>query len=670
MTTQAPEQKRGGMSLSTALVIGLVATAAIILALSFLPGVEEERETVGLGQLVADAAAGKIDSVVVRGAEAKVTYVAPEGLAPAEKVAIIPDTVDLPALLRDDGIALTRTGAPAGSPAVELSFEKDSEGAWSGLATLVVSFLPLLLLVAFFIYVMRRTQSVGGQAIDFGKSHARLFSGSKVAVSFADVAGVDEAKEELAEVVEFLRNPAKFAALGAKIPKGVLLLGPPGTGKTLLARAVAGEAGVPFLSISGSEFVEMFVGVGASRVRDLFDQAKKSAPCIVFLDEIDAVGRQRGAGLGGSHDEREQTLNQILVEMDGFEPGTNVIVLAATNRPDILDPALVRPGRFDRKVILDAPDVKGRMAILRVHLRGKPLAEDISVEQLARTTPGFTGADIANLVNEAAILAARRNKSRIDMTDFVEAVDRVLAGPERKSRLMTPRERRIVAYHEGAHTVVAHLLKNHDRPQKVTIVSRGVAAGYTRFLPQEEEHFKTPEMFRDQLCAALAGHAAEELVFGSASSGPSNDLEQVSRLARAMVTRWGMSEKLGPLTYGRTEELVFLGREISETRNYSEATAEEIDREVRRIVVEARERAKQLLTENRALLDKVAGALLEVETLQDPELTELLESDPNEPWHAPLSPNGVGDAPGTASRSEAEPAAAARPDSPSASEAG
>lgn len=670
MTTQPPEQKRGGIPLSTAVVIGLVATVAIILALSFLPGVEDERETVGLGQLVADAAAGKVDSVVVRGAEAKVTYVAPEGLAPAEKVAIIPDTVDLPALLRDEGIALTRTGAPAGSPAVELSFEKDSGGAWSGLATLVVSFLPLLLLVAFFIYITRRTQAVGGQAIDFGKSHARLFSGSKVAVSFADVAGVDEAKEELAEVVEFLRNPAKFAALGAKIPKGVLLLGPPGTGKTLLARAVAGEAGVPFLSISGSEFVEMFVGVGASRVRDLFDQAKKSAPCIVFLDEIDAVGRQRGAGLGGSHDEREQTLNQILVEMDGFEPGTNVIVLAATNRPDILDPALVRPGRFDRKVILDAPDVKGRMAILRVHLRGKPLAEDISVEQLARTTPGFTGADIANLVNEAAILAARRNKTRIDMTDFVEAVDRVLAGPERKSRLMTPRERRIVAYHEGAHTVVAHLLKNHDRPQKVTIVSRGVAAGYTRFLPQEEEHFKTPDMFRDQLCAALAGHAAEELVFGSASTGPSNDLEQVSRLARAMVTRWGMSEKLGPLTYGRTEELVFLGREISETRNYSEATAEEIDREVRRIVVEARERAKQLLTENRALLDKVAGALLEVETLQDPELTEVLESDPNEPWHVPLSPNGAGDAPETATGGAGEPGAAAQPDSPAAGPAG
>lgn len=674
MSTQAPEQKRGGLSLSTALVVGVVATVALILALSFLPGVEEDKDTVGLGQLLADAAAGKVESIVVRGSEAKVTYIAPEGLAPAQKTVIIPGTVDLPALLRDAGIALTRAGAPAGSPAVELSFEKDDGGAWSGLFTIIISFLPLLLLVGFFIFIMRRTPSVGGQAMDFGKSHARLFSGSKVAVSFADVAGVDEAKEELAEVVEFLRNPAKFAALGAKIPKGVLLLGPPGTGKTLLARAVAGEAGVPFLSISGSEFVEMFVGVGASRVRDLFDQAKKSAPCIVFLDEIDAVGRQRGAGLGGSHDEREQTLNQILVEMDGFEPGTNVIVLAATNRPDILDPALIRPGRFDRKVILDAPDVKGRMAILRVHLRGKPLGDDISVEQLARTTPGFTGADIANLVNEAAILAARKNKTRIEMADFVEAVDRVLAGPERKSRLMTPRERRIVAYHEGAHTVVAHLLKNHDRPQKVTIVSRGVAAGYTRFLPQEEEHFKTPEMFHDQLCAALAGHAAEELVFGSASTGPSNDLEQVSRLARAMVTRWGMSEKLGPLTYGRTEELVFLGREISETRNYSEATAQEIDEEVRRIVTRARERAMKLLTENRALLDKVAGALLEVETLQDPELTRLLESDPNEPWQAPVSPNNTGGGlEPSASESPAQaskPLAPAWPDTPATGQAG
>ncbi|NJD66555.1 MAG: ATP-dependent zinc metalloprotease FtsH [Chloroflexi bacterium] len=664
MSTQAPAPRRPRISLVTILVVGLVATVAILFALSFLPEAEPGESDVGLGQLVADAAAGKVETILVSGTEAKVTYVAPEGLVPATKVVIVPETVDLPALLRDEGIALSRTDGPEGGPAVNLVFEKSEAGVWSGLLTIIVSFLPMLLLIGFFIFIMRRTQSAGGQAMDFGKSRARLFSTSKVAVSFDDVAGVDEAKQELAEVVEFLQNPGKFAALGAKIPKGVLLLGPPGTGKTLLARAVAGEAGVPFLSISGSEFVEMFVGVGASRVRDLFDQAKKSAPCIVFLDEIDAVGRQRGAGLGGSHDEREQTLNQILVEMDGFEAGTNVIVIAATNRPDILDPALIRPGRFDRKVILDAPDVRGRDAILRVHLRGKPLAPDISVDQLARTTPGFTGADLANLVNEAAILAARRDKRLIDMDDFVEAVDRVLAGPERKSRLMTPRERRIVAYHEGAHTVVGHLMENHDRPQKVTIVSRGVAAGYTRFLPQEEQHFKTPEMFVDQLCTALAGHAAEELVFGSASTGPSNDLEQVSRLARAMVTRWGMSEKLGPLTYGRTEELVFLGREISETRNYSEATATEIDQEVRRLVTDAHERAKQLLIENRALLDKVAGALLEVETLQDPELTRLLESDPNEPWQAPLPPE-----PELPPPSAAEVAGADRPEAPAWPEA-
>jgi cell division protease FtsH len=448
-----------------------------------------------------------------------------------------------------------------------------------------------------------------------------------VTVTFQDVAGVDEAKEELAEVVEFLKRPEKFAAVGARAPRGILLLGPPGTGKTLLARAVAGEAGVPFFSISGSEFVELYVGVGASRVRDLFDQAKKNAPCIVFLDEIDAVGRQRGAGLGGSHDEREQTLNQILVEMDGFEPGTNVVVLAATNRPDILDPALVRPGRFDRKVILDAPDVKGREAILRVHLRGKPLAPGVSAEVLAKLTPGFTGADLANLVNEAAILTARRDQHLIGPAEFEEATERVLAGPERKSRLMTPQERRLIAYHEGGHVVVGHFLEHHDRPQKVTIVSRGVAAGYTRFLPEEEAHFVTPEMFEDQICAALGGHAAENVVFGTASTGPSNDLEQVSRLARSMVTRWGMSERVGPLTFGRREELVFLGREISETRNYSEKTAELIDAEVRRIVDEARARATAIVCEHRQLLDRVANALLEFETLQGEQLTNLLASD-------------------------------------------
>ena len=389
---------------------------------------------------------------------------------------------------------------------------------------------------------------------------------------------------------------------------------------------------MPFFSISGSEFVEMFVGVGASRVRDLFDQAKKNAPRIVFVDEIDAVGRQRGAGLGGSHDEREQTLNQILVEMDGFDTGTNVIVIAATNRPDILDPALLRPGRFDRKVILDAPDVKGREAILAVHTKGKPVGEDVRVPVLAKSTPGFSGADLANLVNEAAILAARRNKKVISMDEFEEAVDRVIAGPERKSRVMTEHEKRLTAYHEGGHTVVAHFMEHHDPPHKVTIVSRGMAGGYTRFLPDEESHYRTRSMFRDQLCTALGGHAAEELIFGEASTGPSNDIEQVTRIARAMVTRWGMSERLGPRTFGKTEEMIFLGREIAETRNYSEKIAEEIDDEVRRLIEEAQERARNILRERRAVLDKLATALLDVETLEGERLTRLLNSDPNDPW--------------------------------------
>jgi cell division protease FtsH len=523
---------------------------------------------------------------------------------------------------------------------VELSFGKHGSGGTDLFFSLLVNLLPFALIGLFMFWMFRQSTAATRGAMGFSRSHARLFTGNKVSVTFADVAGADEAKEELSEIVEFLKTPQKFAALGARIPKGILLLGPPGTGKTLLARAVAGEAGVPFFSISGSEFVEMYVGVGASRARDLFEQAKKNAPCIIFLDEIDAVGRQRGAGLGGGHDEREQTLNQILVEMDGFEAGTNVVVLAATNRPDILDPALVRPGRFDRKVILDASDVKGREAILRVHTRGKPIDETVSLEELAKVTPGFAGADLANLVNEAAILAARREKRTIGSKEFEEAIDRVLAGPERKSRLMNLHERTLMAYHEGGHVVVAHFMEHHDRPQKVTIVSRGLMGGYTRFMPDEEAHFRTPEMFKDQLCAALGGHAAEKLVFGSASTGPSNDLEQVSKLARSMVTRWGMSEKLGPLTFGKTEELVFLGREISETRNYSEKTAEDIDDEVRALVEEARMRAMELLGKHRPMLDRLAKALLESETLQGDELDSLFEE--TTPLNqGPLQPTGL-----------------------------
>jgi cell division protease FtsH len=453
-----------------------------------------------------------------------------------------------------------------------------------------------------------------------------MFSGNRPTVTFVDVAGVEEAKEELNEVVEFLKYPEKFAALGARIPRGVLLVGPPGTGKTLLAKAVAGEAGVPFFSISGSEFVEMFVGVGASRVRDLFDQAKRNAPCIVFVDEIDAVGRHRGAGLGGSHDEREQTLNQILVEMDGFDTSTNVIVVAATNRPDILDPALLRPGRFDRHVVLDRPDIKGRKAILEVHVKGKPLDKDVDLSVLAKQTPGFSGADLANLVNEAAILTARANKKRIFMDEFNEAIDRVIAGPERKSRVISPREKEIIAYHEAGHALVAHLLPNADPVYKITIVSRGMAGGFTRLLPEEDRHLGTRTQFQDMLAATLAGHVAEELVLGEMTTGPQNDIEQATKVARQMVTQWGMSERLGPRTFGRKEELVFLGREISEQRNYSEKVAEEIDDEVRRIIDHAYHVAKKTLTENRPKLDQIARKLIEVETIEGDDLMTLFNA--------------------------------------------
>ena len=492
--------------------------------------------------------------------------------------------------------------------------------------TLLVNFLPLIIFGAILIFMLRQAQGSNSQAMSFGKSRARMFSGNRPTVTFVDVAGVEEAKEELNEIVEFLKYPEKFAALGARIPRGVLLVGPPGTGKTLLAKAVAGEAGVPFFSISGSEFVEMFVGVGASRVRDLFDQAKRNAPCIVFVDEIDAVGRHRGAGLGGSHDEREQTLNQILVEMDGFDTSTNVIVVAATNRPDILDPALLRPGRFDRHVVLDRPDIKGRKAILEVHVKGKPLDKDVDLSVLAKQTPGFSGADLANLVNEAAILTARANKKRIFMDEFNEAVDRVIAGPERKSRVISPREKEIIAYHEAGHALVAHLLPNADRVYKITIVSRGMAGGFTRLLPEEDRHLGTRTQFQDMLAATLAGHVAEELVLGEMTTGPQNDIEQATKVARQMVTQWGMSERLGPRTFGRKEELVFLGREISEQRNYSEKVAEEIDDEVRRIIDHAYHVAKKILTENRAKLDQIARKLIEVETIEGDDLMALFNA--------------------------------------------
>ncbi len=488
---------------------------------------------------------------------------------------------------------------------------------WSNLWPILASVLPVLLLAGFFIFLMRQAQGAGNQAFTFGKSRARVFTGDKPTVTFADVAGADESKQELQEVVEFLREPQKFASLGARIPKGVLLVGPPGTGKTLMAKAISGEAGVPFFSISGSEFVEMFVGVGASRVRDLFEQAKKNSPCIIFIDEIDAVGRQRGAGLGGSHDEREQTLNQILVEMDGFDTDTNIIVIAATNRPDILDPALLRPGRFDRQVVMDRPDMKGREAILKVHTKGKPLDADVNLETIARGTPGFVGADIENLVNEAAILAARRNKRSIGMAEFQEAIERVIAGPERRSRLISDEEKRIVAYHEAGHALVMKMLPNADPVHKITIVSRGMALGYTMPLPAEDHLLYSKNKFKDELAGLLGGRVAEEEVFGDITTGASNDLQQATSMARQMVTQYGMSEVLGPQTFGEKEELVFLGREIGEQRNYSEEVAEAIDREVRSLVDEAYNRAREIIRTYRHKLDEVAHYLLEHETMDE-----------------------------------------------------
>jgi cell division protease FtsH len=486
---------------------------------------------------------------------------------------------------------------------------------WAGVLSSLAFVVPVLFMVGVLWFVFRQAQGNNNAAMSFGKSRARMFSGDHPTVTFADVAGVDESKEELKEVVEFLKEPQKFIQLGARIPKGVLLVGPPGTGKTLLAKAVSGEAGVPFFSISGSEFVEMFVGVGASRVRDLFEQAKRHSPCIVFVDEIDAVGRQRGAGLGGSHDEREQTLNQMLVEMDGFDTDTNVIIMAATNRPDVLDPALLRPGRFDRRVVLDRPDVKGREAILKVHVKGKPLDTSVDLGSLARGTPGFVGADLENLVNEGAILAARRNHKSISQPDLEEAIERVVMGPERKSRLISDEEKRIIAYHEAGHAVVANAIPEADPVQKVTIVGRGQAGGVTWFRPEEDRILASRKKMLATLAYALGGRAAEELVFDDITSGASNDIEQVTKMARAMVTRMGMSGDLGPMTYGQKEELIFLGREISEQRDYSEAVAELIDREVRKIVEEAYKQSKALLKKYRAQLDAVANKLLEVETI-------------------------------------------------------
>ena len=520
---------------------------------------------------------------------------------------------------------LSSAGVATGASGVLVDVK--GTGGLGSLFGILINFLPLIFFGAILLFMMRQAQGNSNQTFSFGKSRARMFVGNGPAVSFDDVAGVEEAKEELQEVVEFLKVPERFVSLGAKIPKGVLLIGPPGTGKTLLARAVAGEAGVPFLSISGSEFVEMFVGVGASRVRDLFEQAKRNSPCIVFVDEIDAVGRHRGAGLGGGHDEREQTLNQILVEMDGFDVNTNVILIAATNRPDILDPALLRPGRFDRRVVLDNPDVRGREQILNVHSKGKPLAEDIDMERIAKQTMGFSGADLANLVNESAILAARRNKVTITHDEFAESIDRVIAGPARKSRVVNEREKEITAYHEAGHALVGFMLPKADNPYKVTIVARGMSGGHTRYLPDEDRNLWTKGQFEDTMAAAMGGRVAEELIFEDVTTGASNDLEQATNIARTMVTRYGMSRKLGPRTFGKREELVFLGREISEQRNYSDKIAEDIDGEVYNLVETAYQSATKVITDNKAKLSQLAHHLIAHETVEGDELKEILDTD-------------------------------------------
>ena len=506
---------------------------------------------------------------------------------------------------------------------VDIAAENPPEPPWW--STMLSSVLPLVLLVGVWLFFMQQTQGGGGRVMSFGKSRARMSGSDKIKVNFKDVAGADEAKQELEEVVEFLKHPKKYNDLGARIPKGVLLFGPPGTGKTLLARAVAGEAGVPFFSISGSDFVEMFVGVGASRVRDLFEQAKKNAPCIVFIDEIDAVGRQRGAGVGGGHDEREQTLNQLLVEMDGFGANEGIIIIAATNRPDILDPALLRPGRFDRQIVVDKPDVRGRLAILKVHSKGKPIAEDVDLDILARRTPGFTGADLSNLVNEAALLAARRDKKKIYMIEMEEAIERVMAGPERKSHIMNDEEKRLTAYHEGGHTLVGMLLKHADPVHKVTIIPRGRAGGYTLMLPKEDRNYATKSELLDRLKVAMGGRVAEEVVLKEISTGASQDIQQATRMVRGMVMQYGMSDVLGPVAYGEGQNhQVFLGRDFNHERNYSEEVASEIDKEVRKYLETAYEACRKLIIANRDKLDLIAEALIERETLTAKQLEELL----------------------------------------------
>jgi len=593
----------------------LILVVLLALAFSFFP-VNKGPKEVDYYTFVDNAKTKQIDAIQQDGT----TIIGLKDDKPVVKASFVGSTKELLDSFKDAGVQLGDEG---------IKFEVKTGGVDWG--SIMLTFLPLLLFAAFIFFVFRSARGANTQAFNFGKSRARLASGDKPTVTFADVAGIDESKGELQEVVEFLKSPQKFLVLGARIPRGLLLVGPPGCGKTLIAKATAGEAGVPFFSISGSEFVEMFVGVGASRVRDLFDQAKRSTPCIVFVEEIDAVGRHRGAGLGGGHDEREQTLNQILVEMDGFDSNTNVIVLAATNRPDILDPALLRPGRFDRHIVIDQPDINGRKAILAVHAKGKPLAKDSDLEVIARQTPGFSGADLANLINEAAILAARRNRKDVSQKELEDSIDRVIAGPEKKGRVITKNEKELIAYHETGHALAAKMLPNADPVHKISIVARGMMGGWTRLLPTEERRLETFERFKDLMVIYLAGRAAEQVVFNELTTGAQDDLEKVTQIARRMITEFGMSPKLGPRTFGKREELVFLGKEIHEQRNYSDKIAEEIDAEVEQLVKDAYARAVEIMMQNKDRLKFIADYLIEKETIDGSTFEDLL----NKPIPAP-----------------------------------
>ena len=617
------------------LIYLLIIIGVIVIFYTVIPSFGSD-EQLSFSEVLTRAQSGQLASIVQDGEKLTVTARSASGSEQAKFNSRIPASTDLPRLLNDMELL-------AGPNQLEFS-AKGSSGLGSFFGILL-NFLPLIFFGGLILLMMRQAQGSNSQTMSFGRSRARMLPFNRPTVTFNDVAGVDEAKTELEEVVDFLKYPERFLSLGARIPKGVLLVGPPGTGKTLLARAVAGEAGVPFFHISGSEFVEMFVGVGAARVRDLFEQAKRNSPCILFVDEIDAVGRHRGAGLGGGHDEREQTLNQILVEMDGFETNTNIIVIAATNRPDILDPALLRPGRFDRRVTLDLPDVTGRAAILAVHVAGKPLSNEINTEVLARETPGFSGADLSNLVNEAALLAARKNQSSIYMIDFEEAIERVIAGPERKSRVISQREKEMTAYHEAGHALVAWNLPHADRVHKISIVSRGNMGGHTTLLPEEDRYLWTKNQFQDMLGVMMGGRVAEELIFDEVTTGASNDIERATKTALGMVKRYGMSPSLGPRTFGKREELVFLGREISEERDYGDKIAEEIDGEVRHLINSAYRQAQQILIDHKPKLVQIAEYLIEHEAISGEALNRLFNEDapgaepqPARPTPAPTPP--------------------------------